>query len=216
MIKPDLNIHHGRNIKRIRELLGYKQEFLAIELDITQQSISEIERKEFDNKKTLIKIADILQVPIEVIENLNNKKMVDIKHEFIKNFIVDNEKGLQGKVIKSIREHLNIPVSEIALKLGINKQEYLELEKKEKLDVEILEKIAKALDIPVEAITELEQGTTVNIVANTFTDFKDNAVANQNYPTFNTVDKIVELYEKLLETEKEKVRLLEEVLKGRG
>ncbi|WP_128331134.1 helix-turn-helix transcriptional regulator [Apibacter sp. HY039] len=216
MIKPDLNIHHERNIKRIRELLGYKQEFLAIELDITQQSISEIERKEFDNKKTLMKIADILQVPIEVIENLNNKKMVDIKHEFIKNFIVDNEKGLQGKVIKSIREHLNIPVSEIALKLGINKQEYLELEKKEKLDAEILEKIAKALNIPVEAIIELEQGTTVNIVANTFTDFKYNAVANQNYPTFNTVDKIVELYDKLLETERDKVRLMEEVLKGRG
>ncbi|MGM5629466.1 helix-turn-helix transcriptional regulator [Apibacter raozihei] len=197
MIKPDSNIHHGRNIKRIRELLGYKQEFLAIELDITQQFISEIERKEVINKKTLKKIADILQVPVEAIENLNDKKIVDFTNEFIKNVINNNEKVSEGKVIKYIREYLNIPVKEIALKLGISEQEILELENKKILDKETLTKIAEALHIPVEAIENFNDEGALNFVANTFNNH-DNSSTITYQPTFNPIDKIVELY-----TEKE-------------
>ena len=35
--------HHGRNVKRIREMLGIKQEALAIDLGISQQAISALE-----------------------------------------------------------------------------------------------------------------------------------------------------------------------------
>ncbi len=120
-----------------------------------------------------------------------------------------------GANVRRWREWRNINQDVLAEKIGVSQATLSSYEKKEKLEQEVLEKLAKALDIPVEAITELNAGTSINIVANTFSDFKDNAVATQNYPTFNTVDKIIELYEKLLETEKEKVRLLEEVLKRR-
>ncbi|TWP27777.1 XRE family transcriptional regulator [Apibacter muscae] len=121
-----------------------------------------------------------------------------------------------GPNLRRWREWRNINQEVLAEKIGVSQATLSGYEKKDKLEQEVLEKLAKALEIPVEAITEIGESTSINIVANTFTDFKDNAVANQNYPTFNTVDKIVELYEKLLETEKEKVKLLEEVLKGRG
>ena len=76
----------------------------------------------------------------------------------------------------------------------------------------MLEKIAKVLSIPVEAITEIEDGASINIVANTF----DNQSSAVNWcPTFNPIDKIVELYDRLLQSEKEKVEILQEALKER-
>jgi DNA-binding transcriptional regulator YiaG len=38
--------HHGRAVKRIREILRIKQEVLADALGISQQSVSDLEKKE--------------------------------------------------------------------------------------------------------------------------------------------------------------------------
>lgn len=65
--------HHGRNIKRLREMLGIKQEAIAIDLDITQQSVSELEQKEFIDDPTLKKVAKTLNVPIDAIKNMNDE-----------------------------------------------------------------------------------------------------------------------------------------------
>lgn len=73
------------------------------------------------------------------------------------------------------------------------------------------------MNISVQTITDFSEDATFNIIANTFTDFKDNAVASamNYYPTFNAMDKIVELFERLLKAEQEKVVLLQEVLKDK-
>ncbi|TWP24025.1 helix-turn-helix domain-containing protein [Apibacter muscae] len=110
------------------------------------------------------------------------------------------------------REWRNINQEVLAEKIGVSQATLSGYEKKDKLEQEVLEKLAKALEIPVEAITEINEGAPINIFSGTW---NDSSVAQNYQPTFNTLDKIVELYEKLLETEKEKVRLLEEVLKGR-
>lgn len=65
--------HHGRNIKRLREMLGIKLEAIAIELDITQQAVSELEQKEFIDDSTLKKVAKTLNVPIDAIKNMNDE-----------------------------------------------------------------------------------------------------------------------------------------------
>lgn len=65
--------HHGRNIKRLREMLGIKQEAIAIDLDITQQSVSELEQKEFIDDSTLKKVAKTLNVPVDAIKNMNDE-----------------------------------------------------------------------------------------------------------------------------------------------
>lgn len=73
-----------------------------------------------------------------------------------------------------------------------------------------MEKIVKALNISLEAITELESGASINIVANIF----DNSSVVLNWqPTFKPIYKIIELYDKLLETKKEKIKLLENILR---
>ena len=49
----DKTVHEGRNVKRIREILGIKQDTLANELGLSQQAISALEQKERIDDKVL-------------------------------------------------------------------------------------------------------------------------------------------------------------------
>jgi len=91
------------------------------------------------------------------------------------------------------------------------------LEAKEEIEPGILDDVARALKIPVDAIKNFDEEAAINIVANTFSDFKDhaNASAMNYYPTFNPIDKIVELYEALLKSERDKISLLENILQNK-
>ena len=71
-------IHQGRNVKRIREILGIKQEALASELGLTQQAVSALEQKEALDKEMLENIAKILKVAPEAIENFNEENTINI------------------------------------------------------------------------------------------------------------------------------------------
>ena len=79
---------------------------------------------------------------------------------------------------------------------------------------EVLEKITKALDIPIEAITELNEGALINIYSGTWQDNATVAGSIQNQ-IFNPIDKIVELYERLLKAEQEKVTMLHDIIKDK-
>jgi transcriptional regulator with XRE-family HTH domain len=74
------NIHQGRNIKRFREMLGLKQEALAIALgeEWSQKRVSLLEQKEVIEDDILTQIAGILKVPIDAIKNLDDSKAVNI------------------------------------------------------------------------------------------------------------------------------------------
>jgi hypothetical protein len=82
------------------------------------------------------------------------------------------------------------------------------LEQKETIEPEILEKVAKALNVPVEAIENFSEES----VFNNYNTFNDHSALNAtmgyyNYqPTFNPIDKVAELYES-------KIELLERMLK---
>ncbi len=122
----------------------------------------------------------------------------------------------QGRNIKRFREMLGIKQEGLALELGEdwNQRKISLLEQKEVVDQELLEQVAKVLKVPVEAIKNFDEDAAVNIVSNTFTDFKDNASAiNHNCNlNFNPIDKIIELYEALVKSEKEKIELMQKIL----
>ena len=73
-------IHHGRNIKRFREMMGIKQESLAFELgpDWSQKKISLLEQKEEVEEELLRQVAEILKVPAEAIKNFDEEKAINI------------------------------------------------------------------------------------------------------------------------------------------
>lgn len=122
----------------------------------------------------------------------------------------------EGRNVKRIREILGIKQDALAIELGISQQAISALEQKEALDKEIIEKISKALKVPAEAIKNFSDETAINIIANTFNDH----AVNMNYQcTINPLEKYIEameenkkLYERMLQTEREKVALLEKMI----
>lgn len=124
----------------------------------------------------------------------------------------------EGRNVKRFREMLGIKQDTLALGLGLSQQAVSALEQKEKIDEKILGDVAKMLKIPVEAIQNFDEEQAVNIISNTFNDQSN---GYNYYPTFNInpIEKWIEaieenknLYERLLQTEREKVALLEKIL----
>jgi transcriptional regulator with XRE-family HTH domain len=77
-------IHHGRNIKRFREVFGLKQEGLAYELgdDWDQRKVSALEQKEVVDESILQLVANALKVPAEAIKNFDADAAVSYINTF--------------------------------------------------------------------------------------------------------------------------------------
>ncbi|GAB2815652.1 helix-turn-helix transcriptional regulator [Ferruginibacter profundus] len=125
----------------------------------------------------------------------------------------------QGHNIKRFREMLGIKQEALAHELGTewNQKKISLLEGKEVIDDSLLEQLATVLKIPVAAIKSFDEEAVVNIISNTVHNH-DNASANSlfnYYPTFNPIEKIIELYDALLKSEKEKVEMLQKLLDGK-
>ncbi len=129
-----------------------------------------------------------------------------------------------GHNIKRIREIQGIKQEALAMELGAdwNQKKISLLESKELVDIELLQQVAKALRVTPEAIESYDPESTVHFI----NSFSDNSVNNGPFMgqfgtyNFNPIDKWIEaleenkkLYERLLESEREKVRLLEGMLK---
>ncbi len=118
-----------------------------------------------------------------------------------------------GRKISRIRELRGMKQEALAVELGISQQAISKIEQSEKIEEEVLEKIAKVLGVSSEAITRFSEDVLIFHIQN----MHDNSTAYQyNYQcNFNPIDKLVEvyeenkkLYEQLLESEREKVELL--------
>ncbi|MFC5284236.1 helix-turn-helix transcriptional regulator [Pedobacter alpinus] len=118
-----------------------------------------------------------------------------------------------GRKICRIREIRGIKQEALAQELGVTQQQVSRLEQSEEIEEEVLEQIAKILGVTKEALENFNEEAMFNIINNTFHNTSsDNSTliaSSVNYqPTFNTIEKIVELYERLLQAEKDKNDLL--------
>jgi len=114
-----------------------------------------------------------------------------------------------GQNIKRLRDLLGIKQETIAMRLHITQQAMSKLEQKEQIDDELLEKISKILNVPVESIKNFDDKTAINILSNTFNEV---SFLGCHQVSFNPLDKVVELYERLLKTEQERIGLLEKTI----
>ena len=123
-----------------------------------------------------------------------------------------------GRKISRIRELRGMKQEALALELGISQQAVSKLEQSEKVEEDVLVRIAKALGTNTEAVKNFSEEAMVNY----FNTFNDNSV-NQGavyafHSNINPIDKLIQvyeenkkLYEQLLASEREKV----EILKGK-
>ena len=119
----------------------------------------------------------------------------------------------EGRNVKRIREILGIKQDALAAELGLSQQAVSALEQKERIDEKILNDVAKAMHITPDSIKSFNEEGIVNIISNTFNSHDTSTMNAINYyPTFNALDKMVELYDALLKSEREKTALLEKML----
>lgn len=130
-----------------------------------------------------------------------------------------------GENIKSLREIKGMKQETLAELMGDDwtQKKISLLEGKEAIEPEILEQVAGALKVPVDAIKNYDPEAVIHFITNNFT-FHDNAINNgpigpNNHCTFNPLDKLMEvmeenrkLYERLLQAEREKVEMMRELL----
>ena len=123
-------VHHGRNIKRIREIQGVKQEALALELgeDWNQKKISLLESKETVDDALLTQVANALKITPDVIKNFDEEKAIyNIQNNY------DNAQH-------NINYQFN-PIDKWIESLDENKKLYERLLQSEREKVELLEKV---------------------------------------------------------------------------
>jgi transcriptional regulator with XRE-family HTH domain len=127
-----------------------------------------------------------------------------------------------GRKITRIRELRGIKQESIAMELGVSQQTISRIEASESVDAELLDKVAGILGVTVEAIKNFSEEAVFNIISNSFSSHDTSTLNAINIqPTFNPLDKLVELfeenknlYERLLKSEQEKNELLQQQIKA--
>jgi transcriptional regulator with XRE-family HTH domain len=130
-------IHHGRNIKRFREMFGLKQEALALELgdDWSQKKVSRLEENETVEDAVLEQVAEIFKIPVEAIKHFDEAAIINI----ISNTVNNNDHAT-GNALFSYCPTIN-PVERWTEALEENKKLYERLLTSEREKVEILKKM---------------------------------------------------------------------------
>lgn len=132
-------VHHGKNIRRFREIFGMKQEALAIELgeDWSQRKVSRLEENEEVEDDILDQIAHILKIPKEAIKNFDEEAAVNYFNTF-------NDSSASGNSSAYFSPNSNFyfnPLEELKQLVDENKNLYERLLAAEKEKVALLEKL---------------------------------------------------------------------------
>ncbi|THF52952.1 helix-turn-helix transcriptional regulator [Flavobacterium supellecticarium] len=129
-----------------------------------------------------------------------------------------NKRIHQRRNIKRFREMLGIKQEALAFELGDNwnQKKISLLEQTETVEKQVLEQVAKILNVPTQAIESFDVEQAINVISNTINN-NDNATMTNpavfNYqPSFNPLDKMVELYERMLQQQQEMIEKLERLI----
>lgn len=119
-----------------------------------------------------------------------------------------------GKNTQRIREIIGMKQSTLASNTGYSQQYISKLEQSDHFADDILEKISKGLGVAPDLIKNFNEEKAIYNIQNNYDSSANN---HQNYkPSYTNepIDKVVDLFEKLLQGEKEKVELLANVNKA--
>ena len=121
-----------------------------------------------------------------------------------------NKKPLTiGQKVERIRTFRGFKQEYLASKLGVSQQTVSKIEQQEEIEENLLKQIAEALGVTPEVIRNFDEDKITYIINHQYNiynnEIKDNATNNF---VFNPIEKIAELYERLLTTEREKNELL--------
>ena len=134
---------------------------------------------------------------------------------------MSHHKAHHGKNLRRFREWKGLKQEALAFEMGDDwsQKKISLLEQKEQIDDKILEQLSAVLKIPVEAFDALNEDPAINIINSTFSDQAVGAIGSAGDYIVNPVEKWLEamkkneeLYERLLQAEREKVEMLQQLL----
>lgn len=136
--------------------------------------------------------------------------------------VIENSRIHHGRNIRRTREDKGIGQTQLAELVHLSQPTVSRYEMAKSIDDDMLSRFARALDVPVEYLKTLEENAQTIIFENNNTvTNSDHAVSSigdhneaeesnfKSAPVINPLDKVSELYERLLDKEKEKVATLE-------
>lgn len=116
-----------------------------------------------------------------------------------------------GRNLQKIRVYMGLKQEALAMDLGISQQEISKIEKQDEIEEGVLSQIAGVLGVSPEVIRDFDVEKAIyNINSYKDATIAPGAIANVHVTSqqINPLDKIVELYERLLQSEREKIELL--------
>lgn len=119
-----------------------------------------------------------------------------------------------GRKIVRIRELKGMKQETLANLIGVSQQTVSRIEQSAEVDEDKLKQIADALEVSVEAIKAFNEDAIINHMNNIHNNH-DSSVNAVIYYQLSPVEKIVELYERLLQSERQRNEDLEAKLKER-
>jgi len=121
-----------------------------------------------------------------------------------------------GRNLQRIRVYLGMKQEALAADLGVNQQVISKIEKQEEIEEGFLKRIAEVLGISEEVIKDFDVEKTIfNINHHNYKDanISEGATTYAIVQQINPLEKIVELYERLLKSEQDKIENLKKYMK---
>lgn len=121
-----------------------------------------------------------------------------------------------GRNLQRIRVYLGMKQEALAADLGVNQQVISKIEKQEEIEEGFLKRIAEVLGISEEVIKDFDVEKKIfNINHHNYKDanISEGATTYAIVQQINPLEKIVELYERLLKSEQDKIEILKKHMK---
>lgn len=121
-----------------------------------------------------------------------------------------------GRNLQRIRVYLGMKQEALAADLGVNQQVISKIEKQEEIEEGFLKRIAEVLGISEEVIKDFDVEKTIfNINHHNYKDanISEGATTYAIVQQINPLEKVVELYERLLKSEQDKIEILKKYMK---
>ena len=121
-----------------------------------------------------------------------------------------------GRNLQRIRVYLGMKQEALAADRGVNQQVISKIEKQEEIEEGFLKRIAEVLGISEEVIKDFDVEKTIfNINHHNYKDanISEGATTYAIVQQINPLEKIVELYERLLKSEQDKIEILKKHMK---
>ncbi len=129
--------------------------------------------------------------------------------------------GNMGRNIGRLREIMGMKQETLAEAIGVSRQTLSKLEQSTEIDEDKLNRIATALGVKVEAIKNFDEEKTINYVQNNY-DGSNFFFGSNSNNSINPYDKVIELvekneklYEQLLQSERDKIALMQRLIDGK-